>query len=53
MSPRLEYLLRFSVGHEIGHLVLQCEIYGGLQINGRLDSLCPTFYRKLFANQDE
>jgi hypothetical protein len=31
MSPRLEYRLRFSVAHEIGHLVLHRDIYGGLQ----------------------
>jgi hypothetical protein len=31
MSPRLEYRLRFSVAHEIGHLVLHGDIYAGLQ----------------------
>lgn len=31
MSTRLEYRLRFSVAHEIGHLVLHCDIYAGLQ----------------------
>jgi len=31
MSPRLEYRLRFSVAHEIGHLVLHRAIYAGLQ----------------------
>jgi len=31
MSPRLEYRLRFSVAHEIGHLVLHRDIYAGLQ----------------------
>ena len=31
MSPRLEYRLRFSVAHEIGHLILHRDIYGGLQ----------------------
>jgi hypothetical protein len=31
MSPRLEYRLRFSVGHEIGHFVLHREIYAGLE----------------------
>ena len=30
MSPRLEYRLRFSVAHEIGHLVLHRDIYAGL-----------------------
>jgi hypothetical protein len=30
MSPRLEYRLRFSVAHEIGHLILHRDIYGGL-----------------------
>lgn len=29
MSPRLEYRLRFSVGHEIGHFVLHRDIYAG------------------------
>lgn len=29
MSPRLEYRLRFSVAHEIGHLILHRDIYGG------------------------
>jgi hypothetical protein len=28
MSPRLEYRLRFSVAHEIGHLVMHRDIYG-------------------------
>jgi hypothetical protein len=31
MSSRLEYRLRFSVAHEIGHLILHRDIYGGLQ----------------------
>ncbi len=31
ISPRLEYRLRFSVAHEIGHLILHCDIYGGLK----------------------
>jgi hypothetical protein len=31
MNPRLEYRLRFSVAHEIGHFVLHRDIYGGLQ----------------------
>lgn len=31
MSPRLEYRLRFSVAHEIGHLILHRDIYAGLQ----------------------
>lgn len=31
MSPRLEYRLRFSVAHEIGHLVLHHDIYAGLR----------------------
>lgn len=31
MSPRLEYRLRFSVAHEIGHHVLHRDIYAGLQ----------------------
>jgi hypothetical protein len=31
MSPRLEYRLRFSVAHEIGHLVLHSHIYADLQ----------------------
>lgn len=31
MNPRLEYRLRFSVAHEIGHLILHRDIYGGLQ----------------------
>jgi hypothetical protein len=31
MSPRLEYRLRFSVAHEIGHLILHRDIYRGLQ----------------------
>jgi len=31
MSPRMEYRLRFSVAHEIGHLVLHRDIYAGLQ----------------------
>ncbi len=30
MSPRLEYRLRFSVAHEIGHLILHRDIYAGL-----------------------
>ena len=34
MSPRLEYRLRFSVDHEIGHLILHRDIYGGLQHAG-------------------
>ena len=31
MAPRLEYRLRFSVAHEIGHLILHRDIYRGLQ----------------------
>ncbi|MGB7767708.1 MAG: ImmA/IrrE family metallo-endopeptidase [Verrucomicrobiia bacterium] len=31
MNPRLEYRLRFSVAHEIGHLILHRDIYAGLQ----------------------
>ena len=31
MSPRLEYRLRFSVAHEIGHLILHSDIYAGLK----------------------
>jgi hypothetical protein len=31
MSPRLEYRLRFSVAHEIGHLILHRGIYAGLK----------------------
>jgi hypothetical protein len=31
MSPRLEYRLRFSVAHEIGHLILHRDIYRALQ----------------------
>ena len=31
MSPRMEYRLRFSVAHEIGHLVLHRDIYAGLR----------------------
>lgn len=31
MSPRLEYRLRFSVAHEIGHLILHRDIYAGLR----------------------
>lgn len=31
MSPRLEYRLRFSVAHEIGHFILHRDIYSGLQ----------------------
>ncbi|MBI2929731.1 MAG: ImmA/IrrE family metallo-endopeptidase [Verrucomicrobia bacterium] len=31
ISPRLEYRLRFSVAHEIGHLILHRDIYGGVQ----------------------
>jgi len=31
MSARLEYRLRFSVAHEIGHLILHRDIYAGLQ----------------------
>ena len=31
MSPRLECRLRFSVAHEIGHLILHRDIYAGLQ----------------------
>lgn len=31
MGPRLEYRLRFSVAHEIGHLILHRDIYAGLQ----------------------
>jgi hypothetical protein len=31
MSPRLEYRLRFSVAHEIGHLILHRDIYDGLK----------------------
>jgi hypothetical protein len=31
MSPKLEYRLRFSVAHELGHLILHRDIYAGLQ----------------------
>ncbi len=31
MNPRLEYRLRFSVAHELGHLILHREIYTGLK----------------------
>jgi hypothetical protein len=31
MNPRLEYRLRFSVAHEIGHLVLHQDIYTGFK----------------------
>jgi hypothetical protein len=31
INPRLEYRLRFSIAHEIGHLILHREIYSGLQ----------------------
>ena len=31
MNPRLEYRLRSSVAHEIGHLILHRDIYGGLR----------------------
>ncbi|HUR47840.1 MAG TPA: ImmA/IrrE family metallo-endopeptidase [Candidatus Saccharimonadales bacterium] len=31
MSPCLEYRLRFSVAHEIGHLILHRDIYAGLK----------------------
>lgn len=31
MNPRMEYRLRFSVAHEIGHLLLHRDIYAGLQ----------------------
>ncbi len=31
MNPRMEYRLRFSVAHEIGHLILHRDIYGGLK----------------------
>ncbi len=31
MNPRMEYRLRFSVAHEIGHLTLHRDIYAGLQ----------------------
>ena len=31
MNPRLESRLRFSVAHEIGHLILHRDIYTGLQ----------------------
>ena len=31
MSPRLEYRLRFSVAHELGHLILHRDIYAGLK----------------------
>ena len=33
MSPRLEYRLRFSVAHEIGHLILHREICVGVYRN--------------------
>ena len=42
-----EYRLRFSVAHEIGHLILHHDINGGLQIAEPLDSLCPTLCEKL------
>jgi hypothetical protein len=31
MNPRLEYRLRFSVAHEIGHLILHRSIYTGIE----------------------
>jgi hypothetical protein len=31
MNPRLEYRLRFSVAHEIGHLILHRDVYAGLK----------------------
>ncbi len=31
MNPRLEYRLRFSIAHEIGHLILHSGIYTGLK----------------------
>lgn len=31
MNPRLEYRLRFSVAHEIGHLILHRDIYTGFK----------------------
>jgi hypothetical protein len=31
MNQRLEYRLRFSVAHEIGHLILHRDIYAGLK----------------------
>lgn len=31
MNPRLEYRLRFSVAHEIGHLILHHDIYTGFK----------------------
>jgi len=31
MNPRLEYRLRFSVAHEIGHLMLHRDIFAGLK----------------------
>ena len=31
INPRLEYRLRFSVAHEIGHFVLHRDIYGALK----------------------
>ena len=31
MNPRLEYRLRFSVAHEIGHLILHGDIYTGFK----------------------
>ena len=31
MNPRLEYRLRFSVAHEIGHLILHRDIFAGLK----------------------
>ena len=47
MNPRMEYRLRFSVAHEIGHLILHHDTNGGLQIAEPLDSLCPTLCEKL------
>ena len=31
MNPRLEYRLRFSVAHEIGHYILHRDIYDGIK----------------------
>ncbi len=36
MSPRLECGLRFSVAHEIGHLVLHRDIYAGFNCKAAL-----------------
>src|SRR5437879_4656723 len=39
MDPRAENRLRFSVAHEIGHLILHPDVYGQLQHPGFQESL--------------